>query len=45
MASPVIFLVVPINFFWKAISLEKYGVTVSSGDGREAVNICRTRVG
>ena len=28
MASSVIFLVVPINFLWKAISLVKYWVTV-----------------
>jgi hypothetical protein len=38
----VIFLVVLINFLQKAISLVKYWVTVSSGDGRKAVNFRRT---
>jgi len=33
MASSVIVLVAPINFLRKAISLPKYWVTVSSGDG------------
>jgi len=42
MASSVIFSVVPINFLRKAISLVKYWVTVSSGNGREAVNIRRS---
>jgi len=44
MASSVIFSVVPISFLRKAISLVKYCVTVSSGDGREAVNFRRTWV-
>jgi len=44
MASSVIFSVVPISCLRKAFSLVKYGVTVSSGDGREAVNIHRTWV-
>jgi len=42
MASSVIFSVVPINFLRKAISLVKHWVTVSSGDGQEAVNFRRT---
>jgi len=42
MSSSVIFSVVPINFLRKAISLVKYWVTVSSGDGREAVDFRRT---
>jgi len=44
MGSLVIFSVVPINLLWKAISLVKYWVTISSGDGREMVNFCRTWV-
>ena len=44
MTSSVIFWVVPISFLRKAICLVKYCMTVSSGDGREAVNICRTWV-
>jgi len=44
MASSVIFSVVPISFLWKAINLVKYWVTISSGDGREAVNFRRTWV-
>jgi uncharacterized membrane protein YqhA len=42
MALSVVFSVLPINFLQKAISLAKYWVTVSSGDGREAVNFRRT---
>jgi len=37
LVSTVIFSVVPINFLRMAIGLVKYWVTVSSGDGREAV--------
>jgi len=44
MASLVIFSVVPISFLRKPISLVKYWVTVSFGDGREAVNCRRTWV-
>jgi len=42
MVSSVIFSVVPTNFLWKAISLIQYWVTLSSGDGRDAVNFRRT---
>jgi len=42
MASSVIFSVVLISLVGKAINLVKYWVTVSSGDGREAVNFHRT---
>ena len=42
--SSVIFSVLPISFLRKAISLVKYWVTVSSGDGREPVNFRRTWV-
>jgi len=38
MVLSVIFSVVLISFLRKAISLLKYWVTVSSGDGREVVN-------
>jgi hypothetical protein len=34
--------VVPISFLPNAISLVKNWVTISSGDGREAVNFGRT---
>jgi len=34
MASSVIFSLVLVNFLRKVISLAKYWVTVSSGDGR-----------
>ena len=44
MASSVIFSVVPISFVRKVINLVQYWVTVSSGDGREAVNFRRTWV-
>ena len=44
MASSVILSVVLISFLHKAINLVKYWVTVSSGDGREAVNFRRTWV-
>jgi hypothetical protein len=44
MASSVIFLVVPIHFLQKAISLVKNWIMVSSGDGRETVNFCTTCV-
>jgi len=44
MASLVIFSVVPISFLWKVISLVKYWVTISSRDGREAVNFPRSWV-
>jgi hypothetical protein len=43
-ASSEIFLVVPISFLSKAIPLVKHWVTVSSGNGREAVNFHRTWV-
>jgi len=42
MALSVIFSGVPINFLRKATYLVKYCVTISSGDGREAVDFCRT---
>jgi len=42
MVSSVIFSVLPINFLRKGISLVKYWVSVSSGDGREVVNFRRT---
>jgi len=38
------FSVVPISFLWKAISLVKYWVTVSAGDGRGVVNFRRSCV-
>jgi len=44
MASPEILSVVPISFLRKAIGWVKYCVTVLSGDGREAANLCRTSV-
>ena len=44
MVSSVVFSVVPIRFLWKVINLVKYWVTVSSGDGQEAVNFRRTWV-
>jgi len=44
MPSSEIFSVVPISFLRMAIDLVKYWVTVSSGDGREAVNFRRTWV-
>jgi len=44
MACSVIYSVVPISILRKAINFSKYWVTVSSGDGREVVNFCRTWV-
>jgi len=38
----VIFSVVPISFLRKAITMAKYWVTVSFGDGREAVIFLRS---
>jgi len=40
--SSVIFSVVRISLWWKAIHLVKYWVTVSSGDGQDAVSFRRT---
>jgi hypothetical protein len=42
MALSVIFSVVPITFLQKAIDLNKYWVTISSGDDQEVVNLSRT---
>jgi len=44
MASSVILSVVPISFFQKGFGSAKCCVSVSSGDGREAVNIFRILV-
>jgi len=43
-ASSVICSMVPINILWKAISSVKSWVTVSSGDGREGLNLPSTWV-
>jgi hypothetical protein len=42
--SSAIFSVVSISFLQKEINLKQDSVTISSGDGREAVNLRRTWV-